>query len=112
MSQVFLGFSFVFFTSMVVIAGDTILKFAADAEKSMHSPLVLIGSAVYAMSAIFWFLAMRHMTLGQGGVVFSMLTLLALCLIGAVWFGERIGVREAMGIAFALLAMLLMVRVA
>lgn len=110
MSQFILGFSFVLFTSIVVIAGDTILKIAADAEHALHSPLVLLGSAVYATSAMFWFLAMRHMSLGQGAVAFSMLTLLALCVIGAIWFGERVGLREMLGMGCAMLAMVLMVR--
>ena len=55
---------------------------------------------------------MRHVTLAQAGVAYSMFTLLALCLIGAVWFDEPIQMREAAGIACAIASMALMVRVA
>lgn len=111
MTNIFLGFSFALVTAIVVIVGDMVLKIAADAGRPTLSGLVLTGSAIYAVSALFWFYAMRHVTLAQAGVAYSMLTLLALCLIGVIWFGERLYLREMIGIACALAAMVLMVRV-
>ena len=55
---------------------------------------------------------MRHVTLAQAGVAYSMLTLLALCAIGAIWFGEQLYAREYLGILCALAAMVLLARVA
>lgn len=112
MTQIIIGFTFAFVTALVVIAGDIVLKFAADAGKPVLSGLVLAGCAVYALSAVFWLFAMRHVTLAQAGVAYSMLTLLALCVIGVVWFDERLAARELAGIGCALAAMILMVRVA
>jgi drug/metabolite transporter (DMT)-like permease len=40
-----------------------------------------------------------------------MLTLVALAIIGALFFGERLGFREVAGIGCALTAMVLMIRV-
>lgn len=111
MTQVIFGFSFAFVTALVVIAGDMVIKVAADGGKPVWSNLVLTGCAIYALSAIFWFYAMRHVTLAQAGVAYSMLTLLALCAIGVIWFGEQLYAREFIGIGFALAAMVLMVRV-
>lgn len=111
MTHFLFGYSFTLVTALVVIGGDTILKLAADGDKAFHSPLALAGAALYAVSAIFWLYAMRHVTLAQAGVAFSMLTLLALCVIGAVWFGERLLARELAGIGCALAAMVLMVRI-
>ncbi|MEM8728884.1 MAG: EamA family transporter [Pseudomonadota bacterium] len=111
MSNVLFDFGFSLITAMVVIAGDFILKLAADGDKPAWSGLVMVGAAIYAVSALFWFFAMRHVTLAQAGVAYSMLTLLALCLIGVTYFGERLETREFLGIACALAAMVLMVRV-
>lgn len=96
---------------MVVIAGDFFLKLAADRGLTAISTLVGVGVVLYAISAVLWFAAMRHITLGQAGVAYSMLTLIALAVIGATVFGEKLGVRECAGIGCALTAMVLMVRV-
>ena len=111
MSNMVWGMSFSLFTALVVIAGDTVLKIAADTNKPILSGLVFLGCAIYAVSALFWLFAMRHISLAQAGVAYSMLTLLALCVIGVVWFDEKLYVREFLGIGCALAAMILMVRI-
>jgi undecaprenyl phosphate-alpha-L-ara4N flippase subunit ArnF len=110
MSSITLGFGFITITALVVIAGDFFLKLAADRGLTALSALVVMGIVLYAISAVLWFGAMRHLTLGQAGVAYSMLTLVALALIGAMVFGERLGLRECAGIGCALTAMVLMVR--
>lgn len=111
MTQIVFGFSFAFVTAIVVIAGDMVIKIAADKAMPVWSHLVIAGCGIYAISAIFWFYAMRHVTLAQAGVAYSMLTLLALCAIGVIWFNEELFLREWLGICCALAAMVLMVRV-
>ena len=111
MSDVLFGFGFALITALVVIFGDYVLKIAADGGHSTLSALVVIGAGLYAVSALFWFYAMQHVTLAQAGVAYSMLTLLALCAIGAVFFNEKLYARELTGVACALLAMVLMIRV-
>jgi len=102
-----LGIAFSLFTALIVIAGDTLIKIAADNARFV-SPHMALGIGLYGASAILWFFAMRHITLAQAAVAYSMLTLIALCLIGAVWFDEPIGTREIVGIGFALAAMVCM----
>ncbi|NKX43245.1 hypothetical protein [Roseicyclus persicicus] len=111
MQSITLGFGFITVTALVVIAGDFLLKLAADRGLAALSLLVVVGIVLYGISALLWFGAMRHLSLGQAGVAYSMLTLVALALIGAAVFGERLGLRECAGIGCALAAMLLMTRV-
>ena len=112
MTHLLFGFGFTFITALIVIIGDTAIKFAADGDQPMWSGLVVLGCILYAISALFWFFAMQHVTLVQAGVAFSMITLLALALIGALWFGEKLYVREYAGLACALAAMVLLARIA
>lgn len=112
MTHILFGFGFAFVTAMIVIIGDTAIKMAADGNQPMWSGLVLSGCLLYGISALFWFFAMQHVSLVQAGVAYSMLTLLALAFIGAVWFGETLYAREYAGLACALLAMILLARVA
>ncbi|MEM7751966.1 MAG: hypothetical protein AAF230_01045 [Pseudomonadota bacterium] len=101
------GVLFSLFTALVVIAGDIFIKIAAD-RATLASAHMALGAALYAASAVLWFFAMRYVSLGQAAVAYSMLTLVALFLIGALGFDEPVGPREIAGIACALVAMALM----
>ena len=104
------GLAFATLTACVVIMGDFILKLAADRGHSGFSSLVLTGCALYALSAVCWFWSVRHISLTQAGVAYSMLTLLALAAIGVLKFEETLGLRELAGILCALAAMVLLSR--
>lgn len=112
MSALLFGFAFSLTTAAIVIFGDYLIKVAADGGQPVHSALVIAGCALYAVSAVMWYFALLHVTLAQAGVAYSMLTLLALCLIGVLYFDEQLYFREYAGIGCALLAMLLMIRIA
>lgn len=101
------GILFSLLTALVVIVGDVAIKIAAD-RATLASAHMYIGIFLYAGSAVLWFFAMRYVTLGQAAVAYSMLTLIALFVIGAFAFGEPIGPRELAGIACAIAAMALM----
>ena len=101
------GFLFSLLTALLVIFGDTLIKVAAD-KAALSSQPMAGGILLYAASAVCWYFTMRHMTLAQAAVAYSMLTLVALCVIGALLFDEPIRTRDALGVALALAAMWLM----
>ncbi len=107
-----IGYALCFVATLVVVAGDYYIKLAVDRGHSLQSPVLLLGCSLYAFSAIGWFLAMRHISLAQTGVAFSIFSLLALCAMGVVFFEERLETREILGICLAVCSMLLMARVA
>lgn len=107
-----IGYALSFGATLVVITGDYAIKLAVDGGLSLLSPVFLIGCALYALSAVGWFLAMRHITLAQTGVAFSMFSLLALVALGVLAFGERLAPREVLGVVLAMSSMLLMARTA
>lgn len=111
MLSIFYGYAFALFTALIVIADDISLKHAADSGLPLASRPAMLGALLYALSGVLWYFAMRHVTLAQGGVAYSMFTLLAICLIGATRFGEQIRAREAAWIGCAVLSMLLLVLV-
>ncbi len=112
MTALLFGFAFSLTTALIVIVGDYLIKVAADGGQPVHSTLVMTGCLLYAASAVMWYFALLHVTLAQAGVAYSMLTLLALCIIGVLYFDEQLYFREYAGIGCALVAMLLMVRIA
>ena len=112
MTQLLAGYFFAFATAMIVILGDIVIKQAADNGFAVTHYLVLAGCTLYAVSALFWFYSVQHVSLAQAGVAFSMLSLFALAVLGALMFGEKLYFREYLGLACAFLAMVLMSRVA
>lgn len=101
------GLLFSLFTALVVILGDIAIKIAAD-RAALTSVHMALGAVLYVVSAILWFFAMRYVSLGQAAVAYSMLTLVALFMIGAFLFDEPFGPREIAGMLCALAAMALM----
>jgi undecaprenyl phosphate-alpha-L-ara4N flippase subunit ArnF len=112
MLQIAAGYAFALGCALIVIAGDTVLKAAAESGRATLSPPILVGCVFYAVSALAWFWSMRHITMVQGAVAYTMFSLIALCLIGALYFDEVLQAREYAGIACALAAVVLMIRVA
>jgi undecaprenyl phosphate-alpha-L-ara4N flippase subunit ArnF len=112
MTHLVFGYAFIIFTAFIVIIGDFVIKMAADAGHAINSTYVILGVALYGVSALCWFFAMQHISLAQAGVAYSMLTLIALAIIGAVWFDEALRAREYAGLGCACLSMVLMSRLA
>ncbi len=112
MTSLIFGFGLSLFTALVVIFGDYLIKVAADGGMPVTSRLVLAGCLLYAISALLWYASLRHVTLAQAGVGFSMFSLIALAIIGAVYFDEPLYRREIAGICCAVVSMFLMVRIA
>lgn len=110
MTQTVFGYAFILFTTVLILAADLILKRAADADMQFVSRPVVLGCVIYVICALLWFVAMRHISLAQAGVAFSMLSLLAVCAMGVAFFGEKLQMREVLGIGCALLSMCLMIR--
>ncbi|MEL6620789.1 MAG: EamA family transporter [Pseudomonadota bacterium] len=110
MTQLAAGFGFALLCALIVIIADSGIKVAADDNKSMWSGLVIGGCLLYATSGLLWFYAVQHVTLVQAGVAYSMFSLLALAVIGVVYFGETLHTREYVGLGCAIAAMILFSR--
>jgi small multidrug resistance pump len=107
----YLGYIYCALATLVVIVGDYFIKTAADKSLPVTSWQFALGVFFYAASAVGWYWTMRHISLAQLGVAFSAFTILALCALGVVFFGERLYLREYLGIAAALLSVVLMARI-
>jgi undecaprenyl phosphate-alpha-L-ara4N flippase subunit ArnF len=112
MVSVSFGYALALFTAVIVLVADYVIKHAADGGIPLKSTHMASACTLYAVSAILWYLSMRHISLVQAGVAFSMFSLLALCAVGVIFFGEEIRPREGLGIVLALASMGLMVRLA
>ena len=102
-----LGLLFALAAVVVDLAGDVVIKSAADKARFV-SWATTAGVVIYALAGIFWYFTLRHIGLGQGAVFFSMLSLIVLVLTGVIWFGEGFGTRQVLGLGCAIAAMMLL----
>lgn len=101
---------FVAFIVVFTMIGDYLLKLASLKQQSMASLEFFAGMALYALSAVGWVYAMKHMTLGAIGVFYSILVVALLAAMGVVIFGERLSPREIAGLGLACASLVLMGR--
>lgn len=93
------------------IIGDYLLKLASQREDWMTTPHFALGALLYGVSAFGWVLAMRLMPLGSIGVSYAVLSVLALTALGVFVFGEKLALRDVLGILLAFTSLGLMSRV-
>lgn len=97
---------------LVTVTADFLLKLAAKAPEAFRTPHFWVGTVLYALTAVGWLLAMKHLSLATIGVYYSLLTILLLALLGVFVFGEPISFREILGITLAVASIMLMTKFA
>lgn len=91
------------------ITGDYFLKLAGRQPNALLSANFVIGLVIYGLTAVGWMLLMQRMRLGVMGGVYS-IAMVLLCVILGYIFGERLVVREWIGIGLAVVSLLLLTR--
>lgn len=98
--------------SIIGVIGDYFINLAGEGKKYIEWKWFIIGFITYAMTAVGWFFAMKHVKLAHLGVVYLSTTMLGLVFIGYFLFNEKINFVEAVGIGLALTSLFLMARFA
>lgn len=103
-----LAFALVLALSCIGVLADAVLKLASTQRNVMFSRWLLAGLLLSCTFAVGWMLLMRVMKLSTAGVLYGVTSALLLCLIGVVFFEERLSGTEIAGIATATLAIILL----
>jgi drug/metabolite transporter (DMT)-like permease len=110
MSKTQLGLLLVIVLSLLGVLADTILKIASAERHFFVSRWLFAGLALSCVFALGWLFLMRIMKLATAGMFCGVASALLLCIIGVVFFEERLTSREVSGIAMAAVAMVLLSR--
>lgn len=95
--------------SIIGATGDYFLKLASMKERPLLALSFFIGLLLYGGTAIGWTFLMQHLRLGIIGGVYS-ISMVLLCVILGMIFGERLLTREWVGIGLAAVSLLLLTR--
>ena len=104
------SYTFLILSGIVVfsVIGDYCIKIASDRDGGVMTLHFLIGAALYTLPAFGWFCLMREHSLASIAVLYSASTMVFLVALGAFVFKESYGLREAIGLALALLSVVVM----
>jgi multidrug transporter EmrE-like cation transporter len=96
--------------SCVGAGADTLLKLASAQPRPFWNRWFLLGVASSVLFASIWVLLMQSMKLATAGVAYAVASALLLVCIGVLFFGEKLNMGEATGVAMALAAVALLGR--
>jgi len=94
--------------ALAVAVSDYFLKNASSSPSPFLNRNFFIGLLITMASTFGWVLVMPHLKLAYIGVIYSLTVVLALCLVGAAFFGEHLKTSEWVGVGLAISSMLLL----
>jgi len=97
------------FLGLVGVAGDFFIKLASSGTKPPVRWFV-IGALVYAVTAFGWFYVYRHIKLSTSAVFYAISTVLFLTAVSVFYFKEKLNIYEIIGIAMAVISLVLLKR--
>lgn len=97
--------------SALGVVGDYWLRIAGS-SKPTDMRFLILGIAAYALTALGWFYALQYLKLATVGVIYSLFTIILLTLLGTFYFKEQLNFMEGIGLALAVVSILLLARFA
>jgi drug/metabolite transporter (DMT)-like permease len=98
--------------SVIGVLGDYFLKLASAREQLLRASWFYLGFTLYASTAFGWVFVMKHLKLATISVLYSVSLMLLLTAIGVVLFQESLNYFEVVGIALAVISLVLLMRFA
>lgn len=93
---------------VLTVVADYALKHASLTASPYGSRWFVIGTLLYAATAVTWIALMKTHDLAQIAVLYSAATIIGLTLLGIFSFGETLTTKQVVGLSAALLSVVLM----
>jgi multidrug transporter EmrE-like cation transporter len=108
MDQTYISVFLVAILSLAVVAGDYCLKIASSSEQSINTIWFLLGISTIALTCFGWVYTMKHLKLASIGAIYSVFIVVALAVVGVVFFQETLNYYEIAGIVMAIASLILL----
>jgi drug/metabolite transporter (DMT)-like permease len=98
--------------SAVTVFADALIKRASLQDGFSGWRILLVGAIIYGLTAIGWFFVMRKIKLSTLGALYGVSCAILLALVSVFFFKEKISPVEILGIALAIVSLLILSRFA
>jgi len=96
--------------SLIGVLGDYFLKLSGNGDKYIDWKLFFVGAIVYSLTVVGWFFVMKHIKLGTLGGIYAITTVLALAIVGFLFFKETLNYYEITGLIMGIISILLLAK--
>lgn len=86
---------------LITAVADYLLKVASITDSPSWMLTFIFGCALYAITAIGWFILMKSHSLAEIGIIYSAATIIILTVMGYLLFGETISNRTIAAVGAA-----------
>lgn len=112
MDKTILAFALGIALSLITVLADTMIKHASLQHALSGWNWIILGAAIYAMTAFGWFYVIRDIKLSTAGALYAVSCVVSLTLLSVFYFNENISLPEVFGIAMAIVSLVLLARFA
>ena len=98
--------------SIITVFADALIKQASLQNAFSGWQILIVGAILYGITAFGWFFVMRKIKLSTLGVLYGVSCLVFLALVSVFYFREKINPIEILGIALAIISLIIMYRFA
>ena len=103
--QQFIFLAFIFFAVVFETIADVFFKFSHLQNKPIY---LWIGVVLYTIGTIGWAFSLRYEYLSKAISIFTILNLIAVILVGIIFFKEDVSLVNKLGIGLGILSVILM----
>lgn len=104
--NIFILFLVVLFTG-ILLGGDYLIKAATISPEPIR--LLFYAVLLYGVSVFGWYYILLDQKIAVIGMLFAMLSLIGTTLIGIFGFGEKLEIKEIIGLILAMISIVLLV---
>ncbi|HOI18985.1 MAG TPA: transporter [Candidatus Woesearchaeota archaeon] len=112
MNQILIAFIIGIGLSVITVIGDVLIKNASLQNAFVGWKMLLLGAIVYAFTAFGWFFVMRKIKLSTLGVLYGVSCIVILTFVSVFYFKEKVSHLEIIGIALAVISLIILYRFA
>ncbi len=98
--------------SVITVLADFFVKKSSLQQSFSGWPLLVLGAAIYGLTALGWFFVLRYMKLSTAGVIYGVSCILLLVFLSVFYFNEKISLIEMTGITMGIISVILLARFA
>jgi drug/metabolite transporter (DMT)-like permease len=98
--------------ALIGVIGDFFIKISGDGPTYISWKWFILGFTIYALTAVGWFFAFKHVKVSTLGVFYALSTVLFLVMLGVFYFKESLNSYEIAGVGAAVVAIILLGRFA
>ncbi|MDD5133614.1 MAG: SMR family transporter [Candidatus Nanoarchaeia archaeon] len=100
----FMFFGLIILAVTLEVIGDIFFKKFALENKNV---LLIVGLIIYFIGTVFWAISLKYEYLSKAISIFTILNLIAIVLVGVIFFKENLSLINKIGISLGILSLIL-----